>query len=66
MDQETTPLATRELSCPACRGVMRLVGEVNQRSPRSNLVIFQCDCGQIFTTDNASSKAPISAHTPEQ
>jgi hypothetical protein len=48
------PPPQEQIPCPGCRRHMRLVGqETSQHTPGkspSELLTFQCDCGQIITT----------------
>jgi len=34
--------------CPSCPRMMRLVGRENGTGSKTDLLTFQCDCGQIF------------------
>jgi hypothetical protein len=40
----------REIPCPGCSRMMRLVGRETGPKLRADLLTFQCDCGQVFTT----------------
>jgi hypothetical protein len=56
-----TPLR-HEIPCPACPQKMRIVGRERHpesRSSRTDMLTFQCDCGQIFTTVMTSDAAIV-------
>jgi hypothetical protein len=39
--------------CPSCARTMRLAGREGRRAGERDLLIFQCDCGQVFATPSA-------------
>ena len=41
---------SREVPCPACPQIMRLVGRETGPRLRADLLTFQCECGHVFTT----------------
>src|ERR1044072_6686848 len=41
---------SQQLHCPSCLRAVRLVGSENNAGSAAELLTFQCECGQIFTT----------------
>jgi hypothetical protein len=37
-------------TCPGCKQPARLVGRENEAGQVGDLLTFQCNCGQVFTT----------------
>jgi hypothetical protein len=48
--QQRVLLSGYQHSCPSCPRAMRLVGRESEINAIADLLTFQCDCGQIFTT----------------
>jgi hypothetical protein len=46
--QQRAPVTTRP--CPTCKQVMRLVGRESAGAGNTDLLTFQCHCGQIIAT----------------
>lgn len=48
-EQQQQQLLSRH-PCPGCKQPMKLVGRENGAGGKSDMLTFQCGCGQLFET----------------
>jgi len=51
--------ASDEQRCPGCNRAMKFVGREISSGTRSELLTFQCDCGQVFTRRSRASETAL-------
>src|SRR5262245_59163504 len=51
--------APDEQRCPSCNCTMRFVGRETCSGTRSELLTFQCNCGQVFTRRSRASETAL-------